>query len=59
MVVLEHTVLGPVNTNQRIHDKSKVDEEQEHNIQFIESGEDTAKALEAAKQSLYLISLLV
>ena len=51
--------LGPVNTNQRIHDKRKVDEEQENNIQFIESGEDTTKPLEAAKQSLDLIAFLV
>jgi hypothetical protein len=51
--------LGPVNTNQRIHDKREVNEELEYNIQFIEPREDTTKALEAAKQAFYLISFLV
>jgi len=52
-------LLGPVNTNQRIHNKRKVNEEEENNIQFIEPREDTTKALEAAKQPLYLISFFV
>jgi hypothetical protein len=36
-----------------------MNEEEEYSIQFIEPGEDTAKALEAAKQSLDFISFFV
>ena len=51
--------LGPVNTNQRIRDERKVDEEHENNIQFIESREDTAKSFQSTKQPFYFISFLI
>ena len=38
-------VLGRVNTNECIGDQREMNEEHENAIQFVESGEDTAKAL--------------
>jgi len=52
-------VLGRVNTNDGIGDERKMNEEHEHAIQFVESGEDTAKALKSTKQPFDLVALLV
>jgi type I restriction enzyme S subunit len=38
-------LLGRVNTNECIGDQREMNEEHENAIQFVESGEDTAKAL--------------
>ncbi len=37
----------------------EMNEEHENSIEFVESGEDTAKALQAAKQQFNLVALLV
>jgi len=41
-----------IGSNKRIHNRRKVNEEEEYKIQFIEQGEDIAKSLEAAKHYL-------
>jgi hypothetical protein len=41
------------------HDDSEVEEAEEEDIEFFETGKDSAVALETAGQALYLIVLLV
>ena len=57
--VCSDIVLGRVNTNYGIGDWREVNEENENNIQFIESGKDSTQALQPTKQPLYLVALLV
>ena len=51
--------LGRVNTTKRFDDQGEVDEADEHDIEFLEAGEDAAEAFEPAEQALDLVAPLV
>lgn len=40
-------------------DERKIDEGDEHHIQFVESGKDATKTFETAEQALHFVSALV